>query len=216
MDAFYFTPPEQGLDTLLGRVRSCTLCAAHLPLGPRPVLQAGRSARILIAGQAPGRKVHASGIPFDDASGRRLRAWLGLTPAQFYDPHQVALVPMGFCYPGTGPSGDLPPRPECASTWRQPLLERMPQVALTIVLGQYALAWHLPRAPRNITRAVEGLRGKDLAELPSTIVLPHPSPRNNGWLQRHPWLEAELLPLLRQRVARLLGSPACPAAQAGR
>ena len=215
MDALYFTPPEQDLDTLLGRVRSCALCAAHLPLGPRPVLQAGRSARILIAGQAPGRKVHASGIPFDDASGRRLRAWLGLTPAQFYDPHLVALVPMGFCYPGTGTSGDLPPRPECAPTWRQPLLERMPQVALTIVLGQYALAWHLPRAPRNITQMVEQLRGKGLAELPDTIVLPHPSPRNNGWLRRHPWLEAQVLPLLRQRVARLLASPACPTARDG-
>ena len=134
MDAHYVTPPEQDLDTLLRRVRACTLCAAHLPLGPRPVVQAGSSARIVIAGQAPGRKVHASGIPFDDASGQRLRAWLGLTPAQFYAPHLVSLLPMGFCYPGTGKSGDLPPRPECAPTWRAPLLARMPQVALTIVL----------------------------------------------------------------------------------
>ncbi|MBS7243863.1 MAG: uracil-DNA glycosylase family protein [Comamonas sp.] len=204
MDAHYVTPPEQDLDTLLRRVRACTLCVAHLPLGPRPVVQAGSSARIVIAGQAPGRKVHASGIPFDDASGQRLRAWLGLTPAQFYAPHLVSLLPMGFCYPGTGKSGDLPPRPECAPTWRAPLLARMPQVALTIVLGQYALAWHLPHLPRNITQAVEQLRGKQLAQLPSTIVLPHPSPRNNGWLKQHPWLEAEFLPVLRQRIAQLL------------
>lgn len=196
------TPPEQSLPELLQRVRACTLCAAHLPLGPRPVLQAGSRAKILIAGQAPGRKVHASGIPFDDASGQRLRAWLGLTPAQFYDPELVALLPMGFCYPGSGKSGDLPPRPECAPTWRQPLLQRMPQIALTVVLGQYALAWHLPQLPRNITQAVENWR----STWPHTIVLPHPSPRNNGWLKKHPWMEAELLPLLRQRVAQLIAN----------
>ncbi len=178
----YTTPPEQSLPELLQRVRACTLCAAHLPLGPRPVLQAGSRAKILIAGQAPGRKVHASGIPFDDASGQRLRAWLGLTPAQFYDPELVALLPMGFCYPGSGKSGDLPPRPECASTWRQPLLQRMPQIALTVVLGQYALAWHLPQLPRNITQAVENWR----STWPHTIVLPHPQPAQQRLAEKTP------------------------------
>ncbi|MBS0507956.1 MAG: uracil-DNA glycosylase family protein, partial [Proteobacteria bacterium] len=137
-------PRHESLPALLRRVRACTICAAHLPLGPRPVLQAGRSARILIAGQAPGRKVHASGIPFDDASGQRLRDWLGLTPEQFYDPARVAILPMGFCYPGKGASGDAPPRPECAPAWRAQLLAQLPQLAFTVVLGQYALAWHMP------------------------------------------------------------------------
>ncbi|MBS7350207.1 MAG: uracil-DNA glycosylase family protein [Comamonas sp.] len=188
------------LEHLLIRVRACTLCAAHLPLEPRPLLQAGEAARMLIVGQAPGRKAHASGKPFDDASGQRLRAWLGVTEQQFYDPQQVALLPMGFCYPGTGRSGDLPPRPECPPAWRQPLLDRLPQIGLTIVLGQYALAWHLPQAPRQVTPAVEQWR----TYWPHTVVLPHPSPRNNGWLKRNPWFEAELLPELRQRVQALL------------
>ena len=124
-------PGPEPLDALLARVRACQLCAAHLPLGPRPVLQAHASARILIAGQAPGRKVHASGIPFDDASGERLRAWLALPREAFYDPRQVAILPVGFCYPGTGPSGDLPPRPECAPAWRAALLARLPALRLT-------------------------------------------------------------------------------------
>lgn len=127
---------SESLDALLRRVRACTLCAPHLPLGPRPVLQAGASARILIAGQAPGRKVHASDIPFDDASGERLRAWLGLPPALFYDPGRIAIVPMGFCYPGRAPSGDAPPRPECAPAWRAPVLEQLPRIALTVAVGQ--------------------------------------------------------------------------------
>ena len=131
--------PGEPLGTLLTRVRACQLCAAHLPCGPRPVLQAHAEARILIAGQAPGRKVHASGIPFDDASGERLRAWLGIGRDTFYDPRQVAILPMGFCYPGTGRSGDLPPRPECAPAWRQPLLDHLPHLRLTLVLGQHAL-----------------------------------------------------------------------------
>lgn len=195
------TPPDETLGALLHRVRACQICAAHLPLGPRPVLQAASSARILIAGQAPGRKVHASGIPFDDASGQRLRAWLGLTPAQFYDPALTAILPMGFCYPGTGPSGDLPPRPECAPAWRTPLLAQLPHIELTVVLGQYALAWHAPSAPKSITAAVQ-----DWQRLwPHTVVLPHPSPRNNGWLKKNPWFEADWLPRVRERVAQLVG-----------
>lgn len=190
---------DETLSQLLVRVRACRLCAAHLPLGPRPVLQAASSARLLIAGQAPGRRVHASGIAFDDASGARLRTWLGLSAAQFYDPQQVAILPMGFCYPGSGPSGDLPPRPECAPAWRAALLARLPHIELTVVLGQYALAWHVPQAPASVTAAV-----RDWQRLwPHTVVLPHPSPRNNGWLKKNPWFETELLPLVRERVEKL-------------
>lgn len=189
-------------DALLARVRACQLCAAQLPCGPRPVLQAHAQARILIAGQAPGRKVHASGVPFDDASGERLRAWLGITRETFYDPRQVAILPMGFCYPGTGRSGDLPPRPECAPAWRQPLLDHLPHLRLTLVLGQYALAWHLPGHQGTLTEAVRQWRGHG----PALLALPHPSPRNNGWLRQNPWFEAELLPELRARVARTLAS----------
>lgn len=194
-------PPDEPLPALLRRVRACTICAPHLPLGPRPVLQAGSGARILIAGQAPGRKVHASGIPFDDASGDRLRAWLGLPRAVFYDPERVAILPMGFCYPGRAASGDAPPRPECAPAWRAALLARLPQVALTVVLGQYALAWHLP-ASRGQPLG-ETVRG-GCAPGATVLALPHPSPRNNGWLQRHPWFEAECLPQVRARVAEVL------------
>lgn len=192
--------PDEPLDTLLARVRACQLCAAHLPHSPRPVLQAHTSARILIAGQAPGRKVHASGVPFDDASGERLRAWLGITRETFYDPRQVAILPMGFCYPGTGRSGDLPPRPECAPAWRQPLLGHLPHLRLTLLLGQYALAWHLPLHRGPLTDAVRQWRSHG----PGLLALPHPSPRNNGWLRQNPWFEAELLPELRARVARAL------------
>lgn len=188
------------LDALLVRVRACTRCTAHLPLGPRPVLQAHAGARIVIAGQAPGRKVHASGIPFDDASGERLRAWMGVTRSTFYDPGQIAILPMGFCYPGTGRSGDLPPRPECAPAWRQLVLDRLPAVQLTLVLGQHALAWHLPNQRESLTQVVGNWRNHD----PAVLALPHPSPRNNGWLRHNPWFEAELLPELRERIARAL------------
>lgn len=193
---------SDSLESLLLRVRSCTLCAAHLPLGPRPVLQAHMAARILIAGQAPGRKVHATGIPFDDISGERLRGWLGLARERFYDPQQVAILPMGFCYPGTGPSGDLPPRPECAPAWRDGLLARLAQIELTLVLGRHALAYHMP--------GVKGTLADVMRAAPSTdddplVVLPHPSPRNQLWLRRNPWFESEQLPRLRERIARVLG-----------
>ena len=190
----------EALPALLRRVRACTLCAPRLPLGPRPVLQAGAGARILIAGQAPGRKVHASGVPFDDASGERLRAWLGLERAVFYDAARVAILPMGFCYPGRGASGDAPPRPECAPAWRAPLLAHLPRLALTVVLGQYALAWHLPDARHGVTAAVRDWRRQLAGPGPHTVALPHPSPRNNGWLQHNPWFEAEVLPQVRARV----------------
>lgn len=193
-------PSQSRLNQLLREVRACTLCAPQLPLPPRPVLQAGRAARILVAGQAPGRKVAASGIPFDDASGDRLRDWMGIDKSAFYDSSFIAILPMGFCYPGTGQSGDLPPRAECAATWRTRLLEQLPQIELTLVIGTYALAWHLPSArASNLTATVKAWREHGTQVLP----LPHPSPRNNLWLKRNPWFEAELLPALKARVQTL-------------
>jgi uracil-DNA glycosylase len=190
------------LASLLIDVRACELCAGHLPLGPRPVLQVHSQARILIAGQAPGSKVHESGIPFDDASGDRLRSWLGISRETFYDPRQVAIVPMGFCFPGTGKSGDLPPRPECATTWRQPVLSHLRHLQLTLVIGQYALAYHLADQAESVTEAVQSWRD----HWPHTVPLPHPSPRNNIWLKRNPWFEQTLIPALRIRVAEVLAA----------
>jgi uracil-DNA glycosylase len=194
-------PPCAGaLERLLSEVRRCTICAAHLPQAPRPVLQAGSTARVLIAGQAPGRRVDRSGIPFDDPSGDRLRGWMGVDTETFYDPSTIALLPMGFCYPGTGTSGDLPPRPECAATWRTPLLDQMPHVELILVIGRYAQAWHLKQAARaTLTETVRAWREHG----PRLVPLPHPSPRNNLWLRRNPWFELEVLPPLRERVAAL-------------
>jgi len=187
------------LQALLKRVRACTLCAEHLPLGPRPVVQISGSARILIAAQAPGRKVHETGLPFNDASGDRLRDWLGLTRETFYDPQHVAILPMGFCFPGTGNSGDLPPRKECAPAWRDELLAHLPRLELTLVIGQYALAWHLPDERGNLTETVKAWK----RHWPAVIPLPHPSPRNNGWLKRNSWFEYDVLPSLRQRIAEI-------------
>lgn len=185
---------------LLQEVRACRLCADKLPHGPRPVLQWHPDARILIAGQAPGRRVHASGLPFDDPSGERLRDWLGVDKTVFYDETRIAILPMAFCYPGTGKSGDLPPPPQCAAAWRQPLLADLPHLQLTILLGQYAQRYHLPGRYPRLTEAVERWR----EHWPALLPLPHPSPRNQLWLRRHPWFEAELLPALRQRVAEVL------------
>ncbi len=190
------------LASLLGEVRACALCADHLPLGPRPVVQVSRSARILIAGQAPGKRVHQTGVPFDDASGDRLRMWLGLSRGMFYDAERIAILPMGFCFPGTGKSGDLPPRPECAPAWRATLLSRLKNIKLTLVIGQYALAYHLPDEAATVTEAVQSWR----KNWPQTVPLPHPSPRNNPWLKRNPWFETELVPLLRSRVTEVLAS----------
>lgn len=188
------------LASLLAEVRACTLCAEHLPLGPRPVLQMHASARILIAGQAPGRKVHETGIPFDDASGDRLRNWLGVSREVFYDARQVAILPMGFCFPGTGKSGDLPPRPECAPAWRASLLSHLKHLKLTLVIGQYAMAYHLPHEAGTLTEIVQAWQ----KHWPHTVPLPHPSPRNNRWLKRNPWFEKDLVPLLQSRVSGIL------------
>lgn len=191
----------RGLQALLREVRACRLCEAHLPLGPRPVLQVGAGARILIVGQAPGARVHASGVPWDDASGDRLRAWMGIDKTVFYDPTQIAIIPMGLCYPGRGGGGDLPPRPECAPQWMGRLLAALPQVELTLLIGLYAQRYFLgARRQRTLTETVR--HWQDHA--PLFIPLPHPSPRNTPWFQAHPWLENELLPALRDRVQGLL------------
>ena len=191
------------LASLLADVRACAHCAEHLPLGPRPVVQVHPQARILIAGQAPGRKVHETGVPFNDASGDRLRAWLGLSRDVFYDATKVALLPMGFCFPGTGQSGDLPPRPECAPMWRAALLAHLKNLQLTLVVGRYAQVHHLPGQGASLTEAVHDWQ----SGWPYTLALPHPSPRNNVWLKRNAWFEAELIPVLRARVSEALANP---------
>lgn len=202
LPAFELHPIAPAALTLLAEVRACTRCAAVLPLGPRPVLQLDPAARILIASQAPGRAVHASGIPFDDASGERLRDWLGVTCLQFYDPRLFAIVPMGLCYPGKGKAGDLPPRPECAPRWRAPLLQQLGRLQLTLAIGRYAMAYHLPQSPGSLTEAVQ--RVQTQAVLPAVVALPHPSPANNRWLARNRWFEQDMVPRLRERVAEVL------------
>ena len=188
------------LNILVDEVRDCRLCEGHLPDGVRPILQVHSKSRILIAGQATGRRVHESGVPFDDPSGDRLREWLGVDRNAFYDPKQFAILPMGFCYPGTGKSGDLPPRNECAKAWREVLLQELNAVKLSIVIGIYAIRWHFPSQVGGLTHIVKGWK----AHRPALIPLPHPSPRNNIWLKRNPWFAAELIPYLRRRVSRVL------------
>lgn len=190
----------KSFESLIGEVRACAICAPDLPHGTRPVVQLHPKARLLIAGQAPGRKVHETGTPFDDASGERLRQWMGVTRDEFYDRQLVAILPMGFCYPGTGKSGDLPPRPECAPAWREQLLRRLRHLDVTLVIGQYAQAYHLKDARKSLTETVRNWR----EYWPSMVPLPHPSPRNNIWLRKNPWFETDLLPSLRQRIEEVL------------
>lgn len=192
------------LASLIDEVRACSRCAMHLPLDPRPVFQIHESACILIAGQAPGRTVHETGIPFNDPSGDRLRTWLGISREIFYDAEQIAILPMGFCFPGAGKSGDLPPRPECAPAWREALLSHLPNLRLTLLLGQYAQAYHLPQEDNGKGASVTGAVQAWQKHWPYTVPLPHPSPRNNLWLKRNPWFEVELIPALRARVAEAL------------
>lgn len=190
------------LERQLAQVRRCTLCE-DLPLGPKPILQAAQPARILIAGQAPGRRAHESGIPFDDPSGNRLRGWLGVDHASFYDPSKFAILPMGFCYPGTGTSGDLPPRAECALAWRQALLHQLPGIELTLVIGAFAQRWHLPAdTGASIAETVRNWRDY----WPRVLPMPHPSPRNARWLARNPFFEREVVPALQARVREILGT----------
>jgi uracil-DNA glycosylase len=190
------------LDDLLLAVRSCQACVAHLPLGPRPVLQAGVSARILIVGQAPGARVHASGVPWDDRSGERLRDWMAIDTQRFYDASCVAIVPMGLCYPGRAASGDLPPRRECAPLWLDRLLAQLPRIELTLLVGAYAQAHFLRAAGHtSVTATTRNWR----SHLPRVFPLPHPSPRNVAWFKLNPWFDDELLPVLQRRVCELVG-----------
>lgn len=191
-------------DLRVGRLRqevaACRICAAFLPLGPRPIVQFGRTSRILIIGQAPGAKVHQSGIPWADDSGDRLREWMAVDKSTFYDPAMVALMPMGFCYPGKGKSGDLPPRPECLPKWHATILSEMPSVALTLIVGMYAQVHYLPTLGRTLTERVRNYAVAEGHKIP----LPHPAWRSVIWQRRNPWFEAELLPVLRERVSRAL------------
>jgi uracil-DNA glycosylase len=185
---------------LLNAVRQCRLCEEHLPLGPNPIVRASETAQILIIGQAPGTKVHQTSIPWDDPSGKRLREWMSVSSDTFYDEQKIAIMPMGFCYPGKGKSGDLPPRKECANEWHQLLRERMPNIELTLLIGQYAQKHYLNDDYKNLTERV-----KDVTSAPEGIIsLPHPSPRNQIWLKRNPWFEETVIPHLQAKVNALV------------
>lgn len=186
---------------IIGEVKKCTICALNLPYAPKPIFQFHSQAKILIAGQAPGKKTHNSGIAFDDPSGDRLRQWMDIDKATFYNAEKIAILPMGFCYPGTGKTGDLPPRKECAQQWREKLLKCLPNIELTILIGQYAIEWHLKeKKKKNLTETIKAW--KDY--WPHYIILPHPSPRNNIWLKKNSWFEEETLPKLKKSVAKIL------------
>lgn len=192
---------KRSLDALLTEIGACRLCEAHLPLGPRPVLRASATARLLIVGQAPGTKVHATGIPWNDASGERLRDWLAMDRETFYDERRIAIVPMGFCYPGKGASGDAPPRPECRATWHPRLVPLLTNVRLILPIGHYAQAYFLG-AKRKATLTATVRAWNDYA--PEYFPLPHPSPRNIGWRKANPWFERDAVPALRERVRETL------------
>jgi uracil-DNA glycosylase len=197
--------PPASLAALVAEIRRCTACAAHLPQGPRPVLRVEASARILVVGHAPGARVHASGVPWDDPSGDRLRAWMGIDLAAFHDGARIAIAPMGFCYPGRGAGGDNPPRPECAALWRPRLDAALAHVEVTLLVGAYAQRHYLGRRRKaSLTETVAAWR--DYA--PRHFPLPHPSPRNTPWFQRHPWFERDLLPTLRATIAAAMARPA--------
>ncbi|WP_429091811.1 uracil-DNA glycosylase family protein [Aminobacter sp. BE322] len=201
------------LGGLVAEIKACRICVERpsgkaLPHEPRPVVVPSATARILIAGQAPGTKVHLSGAPFTDASGDRLRSWLGVTPEEFYDPSKFAIVPMGFCFPGQdAKGGDLPPRRECAPAWRARLMVGMPQVDLVLAIGQYAQRWHMGAARNgSLTDTVADWRSAWARSTePHVLPLPHPSWRNTGWIKRNPWFEMELLPFLREEIRHRLG-----------
>ena len=197
----------QSLSSLLREIRSCEICVAEpvgapLPHEPRPVLQVSNTARLAVFGQAPGNLVHQSGKPFTDPSGVRLREWMGVSEDEFYDPARLAIIPMGFCFPGyDDKGGDLPPRKECAPAWRDALMDALPNIETAILVGGYAQKYHLAkRAGKTITATVEAWR--DFA--PQYFPTPHPSWRNNAWLKKNPWFQAELIPVLRKRVRKLI------------
>ena len=192
---------------LISDVRQCTLCQDSLALGVNPVLQISPSAKVIIAGQAPGLKVHKSGIPFDDKSGERLRTWLGVDTASFYNDEVFAILPMAFCYPGKGKSGDLAPRPECAIKWRKKILEQLSQVELIIAIGGYAQRWHLSdKSGKTLTDTVKHWQKYYVNSIPAVIPIPHPSPRNNIWLKKNPWFEKDVIPSLQSHIKRLTDS----------
>ncbi len=189
------------MEKLLSDIRACKVCSASLPLGPRPMVTAHSDAKIIIIGQAPGTKVHETGVPWDDPSGKQLRKWLGVSNTVFYDETKIALVPMGFCYPGKGKGGDLPPRPECAPLWHQKLWDGMPNLKLIILIGTYAQKYYLKEAmEKNLTETVKAYE----KYLPIYFPLPHPSPRNRFWLTKNPWFEDEVLPQLKERITQVL------------
>ena len=188
------------LTKLLEDIRACKICK-DLPLGPNPILQIDQSAKILIVGQAPGRITHLKNIPFDDPSGTRLRKWMGVTKEMFYNDKMIAILPMGFCYPGTGKSGDLPPRPECAPAWRESVLESLNNVKMTVIIGSYAIKYHVSDG-RNISLTQRVSEWKSM--FPKQIILPHPSPRNNRWLKQNPWFEKDVLPDFQSEIAKIL------------
>ncbi len=188
------------LDLLLQDIHQCTICKGLIPDPIRPVLQVDAKAKILIVGQAPGRKVHDTGIIFNDASGKRLREWMGVTKETFYDKEKIAILPMGFCYPGTGEHGDFPPRKECAIAYRLQLLKLLDNIELTLVIGKYAQAYHMKEKGVSLTALVENWQHY----LPSLLPLPHPSPRNNIWLKKNPWFVENVIPVLQTRVSQIL------------
>ncbi len=190
------------MKALLHKIGQCDTCKPHLVDGVRPVVRASANSQILVIGQAPGRKVHDTGVPWNDPSGVQLRQWLGVSDEQFYDTNLFALMPMGFCYPGKGKSGDLPPRPECAPQWHHQLLEEMPHIELTLLIGLYAQQHYLPTSYPTLTETV---RQHELF-LPTQLPLPHPSPRNRIWQKKNPWFVTEVVPKLRDRVAVILSS----------
>ncbi len=189
------------MESLLAEIRDCRLCARHLPLGPRPIIRAAATAKLLIVGQAPGTRVHESGVPWNDKSGERLRDWLQMSEDVFYDQTRIAIVPMGFCYPGRDANGgDKPPRPECAPEWHPKVLPLMADIELTVLVGSYAQKYYLgDAAKKTMTETVREWRGY----LPRFLPVPHPSWRNTGWIRKNPWFETEVLPELRQKVRRL-------------
>ena len=189
------------LERLLNEVRCCAICAGQLPLGPRPIVQVGREARVLVIGQAPGSKVHDSGVPWRDASGDRLRDWMGLDRQTFYDTNRLALIPMGFCYPGRAARGDMPPRPECAPLWHERLLSRLPECRLTLLVGAYAQAYYLAgRGSSSLTETVRNFRRC----MPRFFPLPHPSWRSTIWMRKNPWFHSEALPALQEAIAKVM------------
>lgn len=189
------------MESLLFEISKCQICAAYLEHGVRPVMAAHKQSKIIIIGQAPGIKVHNSGIPWEDKSGDNLREWMGIEKRTFYNPKEIAIIPMGFCYPGKGRSGDLPPRSECAPQWHPLLLSELKNVQLTILIGKYAQDYYLPLTKkRTLTDRVKDYQ----SFLPSTFVLPHPSPRNNIWMAKNPWFRSDVLPALKDSVANIL------------